>query len=336
MGKSAAARKPGARQRAPRQAPIRVGVSACLLGQRVRYDGRDKRDPWIARDLARDVEFIPLCPEVAIGLGVPRPPIQLVGNARRLRAVGVQHPELDVTAELARYGALMGRRLRGGEAISGYIFKSRSPSCGLSSVPVHSVSGRRTARASGVFASALRTVQGWLPVAEETDLVDPVRRESFIDQVLAYHHWQQLMGGGISLAKVERFHAAHRLIIAAHGPTAQRATERAWRAVQRTKQRESALAYLGVVLAALARPASRARHAVLIGKIIRSLSTQLDGTTRRELTSLQRAYRVGRTARAEVLRHIVVRLRRRPMPEWMQERYLFASRKEWRLRHEME
>ena len=111
--------------------PIRLGISGCLLGQKVRYDGNHQRDSYITLTLRKYFEFVPVCPEVAIGLGVPRPPIRLVGNPAAPRAVGVADPTLDVTRKLTVYGQRMARTL---DDISGYILKSRSPSCGMERV----------------------------------------------------------------------------------------------------------------------------------------------------------------------------------------------------------
>src|SRR3569832_1847803 len=107
---------------------VRVGISACLLGERVRYDGNHKHDAYITGTLAKVFEFVAVGPEVAIGMGVPRPPIQLVGEAAQPRAIGVGDPALDVTAALTAYGRRMAVEL---DDISGYIFKAKSPSCGL-------------------------------------------------------------------------------------------------------------------------------------------------------------------------------------------------------------
>jgi uncharacterized protein YbbK (DUF523 family) len=106
---------------------IRIGVSGCLVGERVRYDGEDKRDAFIADTLGAAFELVPVCPEVAIGMGVPRPPIRLVGDPLHPRALGVDDPALDVTAPLTAYGRRMAVEL---DDIGAYIFKSRSPSCG--------------------------------------------------------------------------------------------------------------------------------------------------------------------------------------------------------------
>ena len=128
---------------------IRLAISSCLLGQEVRYDGGHKRDAYLVGTLGRYFEFVPVCPEVAIGLGVPRAPIRLVGRPGTARAVGRQDPSLDVTAKLAAYGRKMGRAL---DDVSGYVLKSRSPSCGIERVPVYDGDKARPGR--GIYADA--------------------------------------------------------------------------------------------------------------------------------------------------------------------------------------
>jgi uncharacterized protein YbbK (DUF523 family) len=161
---------------------IRIAVSSCLLGQRVRYDGGHKRERYIVQRLARRFVLVPVCPEVAIGMGVPRPPIHLVGDPRSPRAVGVDDPSLDVTRKLERYGRRQTRALAG---VSGYIFKARSPSCGLEGVKVY---GRRggVRPGRGVYARAFLARHPKLPAIEEDALRDRKRRAQFIEQVLAY------------------------------------------------------------------------------------------------------------------------------------------------------
>lgn len=162
---------------------IRVGVSACLLGERVRYDGGDKLAPWLARELGARFELVPVCPEVGIGLGVPREPIQLRGDPEAPRAVGVVSADLDVAVELAAYGRAQAARLAD---VCGYVFKSRSPSCGLSGVKLHDASGEVVGATAGLYARQILRALPGLPVAEEGELADPAARRRFIERIEAY------------------------------------------------------------------------------------------------------------------------------------------------------
>ncbi|WP_447974833.1 DUF523 domain-containing protein [Nitrospira sp. Kam-Ns4a] len=178
--------------------PIRIGISACLLGQRVRYDGGHQSQPWTAR-LGKQVEWVPVCPEVEMGLGTPREPIQLVGSPARPRLVGVASGR-EYTDQMRAYAAAKLRALAR-LGLCGYVFKDRSPSCGLArdefgaGVPRFAPDGRATAsprlvpagtNEAGLFARAFRTRFPRLPVAGDGWLRDPAHREEFLRQVVAY------------------------------------------------------------------------------------------------------------------------------------------------------
>lgn len=159
-----------------------LGISSCLLGERVRYDGVDKQDSMIAEHLSQYFDWYPLCPEVGAGLGVPRPPIQLVGNAQHPQAIGVHDPGLDVTAALDEFAEKIIPQL---QKLSGYIFKNRSPSCGLIDVPLFNASGALAQTTHGLFAAAVCHAFPRLPVIDERQLRDGNIRKRFIEQVHA-------------------------------------------------------------------------------------------------------------------------------------------------------
>ncbi|KRT56352.1 2-thiouracil desulfurase family protein [endosymbiont of Ridgeia piscesae] len=156
-----------------------VGISAYLLGERVRYDAREKRATVIIEGLSGRVEWLPVCPEVGAGLGVPRPAVRLVGEPGRARAVGVEVSTLDVTERLLVFAADWLEQVR---RLDGFILKSRSPSCGLHSTP-HYPSGQFGA---GLFADQLRRALSALPLREESELVTPEQQESFLAEVIRH------------------------------------------------------------------------------------------------------------------------------------------------------
>ncbi len=158
-------------EREPR--PI-LSVSACLLGESVRYDGRHKRDDWVCEVLARHFHLQPLCPEVGAGLGVPRPPVRLVRRGGELRAVGVEDGDADVTEALTAFT----RDYLRGQRVDGMVLKARSPSCALDSAPVDE--GGETG--PGLFTARVVARWPWLPVIEEDGLADPWRRLHFVER----------------------------------------------------------------------------------------------------------------------------------------------------------
>ena len=181
---------------------VQVGVSSCLLGEEVRFDGGHKRDAYLTGTLASYFDFVPFCPEAAVGLGIPRQPIRLVRRGASVRAVGVKTPELDPTDQLAAYAETTTGQL---SHISGYIFKKASPSCGMERVKVYNEKGMPEQNGVGIYAGVLMQRLPLLPVGEEGRLGDAVLRENFIERVFVYHRWQQMMrehdmGAGMQLS----------------------------------------------------------------------------------------------------------------------------------------
>lgn len=168
---------------------IRIGVSSCLLGNEVRYDGTHEKDAVLTESLATLFRCVAVCPEVDIGLGVPRETIRLVRNGEHVRLVGTQSA-IDHTATMRDYAKRKVAELVG-LGISGYVFKSASPSCGLKSAKVHDTTGALPQTGSGIFAAALVDGLPDLPVLEEGDLQDSTLRENFIARVRAYHRLPQ-------------------------------------------------------------------------------------------------------------------------------------------------
>src|ERR1051326_8262342 len=176
--------------------PIRIGVSACLLGQEVRWDGGHKRDPFLTDLLGPHVEWVPVCPEVELGLGVPREPIRLEGNPERPRLIapGTGRDLTETMAGFARRRLTELARLD----LSGYVLKKNSPSCGKARVPVHGRNGLRSRRGTGLFATALIARFPLLPVEEEDRLHDPARRAHFVERVFGYARWRRALAAGMT------------------------------------------------------------------------------------------------------------------------------------------
>ena len=160
----------------------RIGVSSCLLGNAVRYDGTDKHCAYIEDSLGEVFSLQAFCPEMAIGLGVPRAPIQLVTMNETIHLRGVDEPKRDVTQDMQAYRKSISSELG---QLSGYIFKARSPSCGLMDAPLHLEDGSLTVmRTSGLFARAIQELLPNLPLSNEEDLLDEERRNDFILRVI--------------------------------------------------------------------------------------------------------------------------------------------------------
>jgi uncharacterized protein YbbK (DUF523 family) len=159
---------------------IKIGVSACLLGEAVRYDGTDKRNAVVTDQLCRQFECIPICPEMAIGLDCPRPPVQLVKSATGIRAVGRDDASIDITDRLVEYSNQLVL-----DDLSGFVLKSRSPSCGVGSTPLFDTERHQIDRVNGLFAETILRRDKTMPVIEESDLVDEALLNTFIINVRA-------------------------------------------------------------------------------------------------------------------------------------------------------
>jgi len=188
-----------------------VGVSACLLGEEVRYNGAHKLDDFVCGELAQAVELRAVCPEVDIGLGVPREPIQLARSNNGTRLVAAESGA-DLTAAMESYAEAKVRELDAA-GICGYVLKARSPSCGLGSVPIDGAGA-----GDGLFAATLRKLGGRLPTTEETGLEGEAGREVFLARVLAYRRLRDLFDGGWKLADLVEHHARQKLLLMAQSP----------------------------------------------------------------------------------------------------------------------
>ena len=164
--------------------PVRVGISQCLLGDNVRYDGGHKRDSVLIEALGRYVEWVPVCPEVEIGLGTPREPMRLVGDLHAPRLI-TTNTGVDHTNAMTRFAQ---QRVRELEALnlSGFVFKSASPSCGISGVSLLNAQGVETHEGVGLFARALMDRFPLLPVEEEVRLHRRAARDRFVERVVSY------------------------------------------------------------------------------------------------------------------------------------------------------
>ena len=308
---------------------IRLGISSCLLGQKVRYDGNHQHDHFLTDTFGPFVEWVPVCPEVAIGLGVPRPPIRLMGALDSPRAIGVKDASIDVTDKLAAYGKRQGQAL---DHISGYVFKSKSPSCGLERVKVYPPSGAPLAKGRGLYASALLSAQPWLPAEEEGRLGDTRLRENFIERVFVYHRWQELVAGGVTAARLMAFHARHKLVLMAHDVEAYRALGRHVAQSGRSSRKNLEQHYLTPLMTALQRPATPARHANVLMHLMGYLKKNLDAADKAELLDLIHAYRQGEALLVEPMTLLRHHFRRFPDPYVAEQIYLYPDPREVFLR----
>jgi len=290
---------------------LRVAVSACLLGEAVRYDGRHKRDAFIATTLARFMKLVPLCPETAIGLGVPRPPIRLEGDLPRPEAVGVEDPSLNVTGALEAYGYETAERL--GARLSACILKKDSPSCGPRGVKLYSGrGGAARPEAMGTVARILSQRLPLLPMEQEDRLHDPIWREVFLTRAYTWRRWQDLMATGLSAEGLAAFHAAHRCLLAA------RSQASLWRIDQDLSRLSddtvaaTAQVYIAAVMDTLARPASHAGRLRVLEQLAHGLKGRIDSPAQARLREALMACRQGQVPLTVPVQRLREHLRAHP------------------------
>ena len=195
---------------------IKIGISSCLLGNKVRYDGGHKLSTFCTQTLSDFFEFVPVCPEVGIGLAIPRPAIHLVGRLLAPQAVLSSDHSINYTDHLVAYGQQV---VEENSDLSGYIFMEKSPSCGLFAVTIHAVEkGAVIQQGRGVYAKVITGAKPLLPVEESARLDDLRFRESFITRVFAYSNWQQLIAQGMTPPGLIDFHNQYKYCLMAHDP----------------------------------------------------------------------------------------------------------------------
>jgi uncharacterized protein YbbK (DUF523 family)/uncharacterized protein YbgA (DUF1722 family) len=261
--------------------PIRIGVSACLLGEEVRFDGGHKRDTFLTDVLDPHVELIPVCPEVEVGMGTPREALRLVRRGDEIRMITTR-TGIDHTDAMHRWAAGRLDALERAD-LSGYVLKKDSPSCGMDRVKTYSGDDEPRRDGRGLFAAALLERMPLLPVEEEARLADPVLRENFIERVFAYRRLQDLFRSDWDAAALAAFHSAHRMALLAHSPGSRKELERLLARAESMPETDLREQYSLSFMKTLAIPATRARHAVVLRHMAAHLKKQLDISSREEL-----------------------------------------------------
>jgi uncharacterized protein YbgA (DUF1722 family)/uncharacterized protein YbbK (DUF523 family) len=304
---------------------IPVGISSCLLGQPVRYDGGHKRDSYINGTLAQYFDFQPFCPEVAIGMGTPRPTIQLVKMDKEIHSIGVKNPDCDVTAPLRAYA---NQQKSVHADLCGYILKKDSPSCGMERVKVY-INGQPQKLGVGIYAEAMMRNNPLLPVEEEGRLGDPWLRENFIQRVYVLHRWQQLVAEGLSPSGLTRFHARHKLIVMSHENYADLGQLLA--TVTKANINEIASRYIAQLMTALKKVASRKNHVNVLQHIQGYLKKELDAEDKAELCEVIERYRRGEVPLIVPLTLLKHHFRKNPDPYIEDSYYMSPYPKELQL-----
>ena len=264
--------------------PVRIGISSCLLGENVRYDGGHKLDPFISRILSGFFEWIPVCPETEAGFGIPREPMRLERHGKSISLIGLTSRR-DLTPQMRSY-VRRSIPLFAHQRLSGYILKTRSPTCGLA-VAVHP--GR--SREPGLFARALLRRFSDLPVAEEEALRDPLVRENWIQRVFAYYRLNRFWSTRWTVHTLREFHTSTELTRLSHSPSLSRRLDRFTANPQDISRLQFRCRYQSEFMRIISCPATRAGNATVLQRAAAILRPFLTPAATSEILKSLDAYR---------------------------------------------
>ncbi len=268
---------------------IRMGVSACLLGQPVRYDSGHKRDRYITDILGEYLEFVPVCPEVEAGFPIPRETFRLVGDPENPRLV-TSRSNVDHTERMLAWAEKRVAELEK-EHLCGFIFKSDSPNSGLSRVKVYNAKGMADKKGVGLFARAFTQHFPLLPVEEEGRLNDAKLRETFIEQIFTLKRWRETMASSRSMKNLVEFHTRHKLLVLSHSPAH---AKRMGKLVAEGKQMpigEATTHYEGLLIETLRLKTTVKKNMNVLEHILGYFKAQLSADEKQEMLEIFDRYR---------------------------------------------
>ena len=310
---------------------IRIGISSCLLGEKVRYDGGHKRDAFLNDTLGQFVSFVPVCPEFEIGMGVPRESVRLVRDGEQLRMVAPKSGT-DYTTKMVSYSRRRSKELAADD-LCGYIFKKDSPSCGLFRVRVFGKGDTPTRNGRGLFAQAMTERFPLLPVEEEGRLHDARLRENFFERVFAYWRVKRQFRARWSVGSLVAFHAREKLLLMAHDPKSYSELGQLVATAKGRDRRELADEYMSGFMAILAKIATTRKHTNVLQHILGYFKKTLDADDRAELLEVIDDFHAGRVpliVAVTLFRHHV---RRQRVDYLSEQTYLAPHPKELMLRN---
>ncbi|MCL4501695.1 MAG: DUF523 and DUF1722 domain-containing protein [Deltaproteobacteria bacterium] len=271
--------------------PIKLGISACLAGQKTRYDGGHRWDRFLTDTMGCYLELVPICPEAECGLGVPREPMRLTGRPEAPRLLTVRTGR-DLTGRLAAWiERKMGQLAT--ENLSGFIFKSKSPSCGPARVKVYDEQGKITAQGTGLFARAFQDYFPLVPVEDEGRLHDPEIRDNFLEQLFFWRRWRDLGAQKPKLGDLVAFHSRHKYQLLAHSNEYYRQMGRLVARAGEMPLPEALIAYRALALAALRLKSTASKNANVLYHVLGYFKKRLSNGDKQELLEAIESYRRG-------------------------------------------
>lgn len=269
---------------------IKLGISSCLMGNKVRYDGQHKYDLWLMEELGPYVDYVPVCPEVECGLPVPREAMRLVGNPESPLLLTVK-TQKDITPMMQAFCTRKINELAK-QNLCGYVFKSKSPSSGMERVKVYPEKGGVASKNGiGIFAKAFMDAFPLLPVEEEGRLHDPVLRENFIERIFVMQRWLEMTSSKPKTANLIDFHTKHKLLLMAHSPAHYKSMGKLIADVKSYPMQDLLSIYLEQLMTALKKTATRSKHQNVLLHILGYFKQDLTSDEKAELIEIIDKYK---------------------------------------------
>jgi uncharacterized protein YbgA (DUF1722 family)/uncharacterized protein YbbK (DUF523 family) len=270
---------------------IKVGISACVMGEKVRFDGGHKASRFVENELSPHFEFVKVCPEVGIGMPVPRPTIRLVSNDERVLLVDSKDDTIDYTQKMVDYSKAKSEHLAK-QDLCGYIVCAKSPTCGMERVKVYSKNSA-SKEGVGLFTQQLMKKMPWLPIEEDGRLNDPILKENFISRVFALSDFYGSMAGAPTPGKVVAFHSRYKLTLMAHSQDAYKTLGQLVANVKQYPAEEFYVEYRSLLMTALTERASRKNNANVLMHAQGYFKKLLSSVERQQFRKVIDEYRVG-------------------------------------------
>lgn len=310
---------------------IRMGVSACLLGEKVRYDGGHQWDRYLTDTLGQYFDFVPVCPEVEIGLPVPREALRLVGAAERPRLVTSRSGQ-DLTERMETWAEQRVVELER-EGLCGFIFKGRSPSSGMARVKLYEPSGIPSQKGVGLFARIFMQHFPLLPVEEDGRLHDPKLRENFIECVFTFKRWRDLLAAGRTLGRLVDFHSRHKLLLLAHSTEIYRQMGKLVADGKQLPLDELFERYQALLMKGMRLLPTAKKHLNVLQHLLGYFKQDLSADEKQELLEIFEQYRQGDVPLVVPVTMINHLVRKYQQPYLAQQFYLHPHPSELRLRN---
>lgn len=310
---------------------LRIGISRCLLGDEVRFDGGHKRDNFLTQTFSQFVEWVPVCPEFEAGLGIPREAMRLVGTSESPRLITIKTKN-DHTSLLNNYAKKRVHELDSVD-LDGFVFKKDSPSCGVHRVRIYNDSGIPNPTGRGLFAQRFIEKNPLVPVEEEGRLNDPVLRENFVERVFCYQRWRMVNQPRMSRRALVEFHTQHKFLLLAHSQTHYQKLGRLVADSKKYSPGELMVEYGTLFMEALKTKATARKHVNVLQHLAGYFKKHLASRERQELVQVIQDYYQGFTPLIVPLTLIVHYVKLHQITYLLDQVYLTPHPKELMLRN---